>query len=447
MRGTIGGKVGSNLTPIDIVEMTAAYGLWLLKAGNNPKVIVGRDGRISGEIVSNLAVNTLLSLGIDVIDLGLSTTPTVEMAVPAEQAGGGIIFSASHNPKEWNALKLLNEKGEFISAEAGAIILRMADDRDLEFASVDDLGKCTSSGTYIDYHIRKILELPVINADVIRNQKFKVVVDCVNSTGAISLPPLLDALGCTYELLNGEVTGDFAHNPEPIPKNLGGLASRVKQSGADMGIAVDPDVDRLVFVCEDGSMFSEEYTIVAAADFVLSKTPGNTVSNLSSTRALRDVTEAHGGQYTAAAVGEVNVVNTMKATQAVIGGEGNGGVIYPDLHYGRDALVGIAMVMNLLIDKNMTLSELKASYPQYSIIKESIKLENDDLVSPLIKKIKNKYLDEQLNEVDGLKIDFADKWVHIRSSNTEPIIRIIAEAPSEDKAQTLVDDILKIING
>ncbi len=446
MRGTIGGKPGNNLTPVDIVTMTAAYGTWLIQSGLNPKVVVGRDGRISGPIVSQLAVNTLRSLGIDIVDLGLSTTPTVEMAVTAENAGGGIIFSASHNPKEWNALKLLNEKGEFISQAAGQTILALADKNDMEFCSVDDLGDYTTSDKYIEYHIDKIVDLKVIDLEAIKSGNFKAIVDCVNSTGAIALPPLLERLGCEYELLNAEVTGDFAHNPEPVPKNLGDLAARVKQSGADMGIAVDPDVDRLVFICEDGSMFSEEYTIVAAADFVLSKTPGNTVSNLSSTRALADVTAKHGGSYKASAVGEVNVVNAMKETQAVIGGEGNGGVIYPDLHNGRDALVGIAMVLNLLVDKKMTLSQLKETYTQYHIVKESIKVDNDDVVKEHINKIKNLYLDERLNEVDGLKIDFKDSWVHIRSSNTEPIIRIIAEATTPDKAQDLVDNFLNIIN-
>lgn len=446
MRGTIGGRIGENLTPVDIVEMTAAYGQWLIQNGNPKKVIVGRDGRISGEIVSQLAVNTLLSLGIDVIDLGLSTTPTVEMAVPAEEAGGGIIFSASHNPKQWNALKLLNEKGEFVSKTAGATILKMADERDLSFCEVDDLGSYSKSDKYIDYHIEKIFDLAIIDIDKIAAGNFKVVVDCINSTGAIALPALFQRMGVSYELLNSEVTGEFAHNPEPVPANLTDLAQAVVSSGADLGIAVDPDVDRLVFVCEDGSMFSEEYTIVAAADFVLSKTPGNTVSNLSSTRALADVTQKHGGTYEPSAVGEVNVVEKMKAINAVIGGEGNGGVIYPELHYGRDALVGIAMVLNHLADQEMKLSELKASYPSYRIIKEKLELESDEAILPILNKLKKHYLNEKLNEEDGLKIDFEDGWVHIRSSNTEPIMRIIAEAKSDERAKELVDNILIVIN-
>ena len=446
MRGTIGGRIGENLTPIDIVEMTAAYGQWLIHNGNNKKVVVGRDGRISGQIVSQLAVSTLLSLGIDVIDLGLSTTPTVEMAVPAEEAGGGIIFSASHNPKNWNALKLLNEKGEFVSKKAGATILQMADDRDLTFCEVDELGHYSQSDKYIDYHIEKIFDLDILDIDKIASGNFKVVVDCINSTGAIALPPLFQRMGVSYELLNQEVTGEFAHDPEPVPANLVDLAQAVVSSGADMGISVDPDVDRLVFVCEDGSMFSEEYTIVAAADFVLSKTPGNTVSNLSSTRALADVTHKRGGKYEPSAVGEVNVVAKMKEINAVIGGEGNGGVIYPALHYGRDALVGIAMVLNHLADQKMKLSELKESYPSYKIVKEKLQLESDDAIVPILNKLKKHYLNEKLNEEDGLKIDFEDGWVHIRSSNTEPIMRIIAEAKSQERAKVLVANILKLIN-
>ena len=446
MRGTIGGKPGDNLTPLDVVEMTAAYGQWLISKGLNRKVIVGRDGRISGEIVSSLAINTLLSMGIDVVNLGLSTTPTVEMAVTAEKAGGGIIFSASHNPKEWNALKLLNEKGEFISAVDGARILRLADERNLSFAEIDDLGKYSEDDTYIDYHIQQILKLKIFNIPKIKKNLFKVVVDCVNSTGAIALPPLLEKLGCGYELMHAEVTGEFAHNPEPVPANLKGLAKRVVESNADMGIAVDPDVDRLVFVCEDGSMFSEEYTIVAAADFVLGQKPGNTVSNLSSTKALADVTKRYKKKYTASAVGEVNVVKAMKRTKAVIGGEGNGGVIYPDLHYGRDALVGIVMVMNLLADRQCTLSELKETYPVYHIVKSSLKVKNDNAVNKYLKEIEKSYLNEKLDKTDGLKILWDDGWVHIRSSNTEPIIRVIAEATTISKAKSLVQDIFKIIN-
>jgi len=446
MRGTIGGSIGNNLTPVDIVEMTAAYGKWLISSGHPKKVVVGRDGRISGPIVSQLAINTLLSMGISVVDLGLSTTPTVEVAVPLEAAGGGIIFTASHNPKEWNALKLLNEKGEFISASDGAYILKAASDRNIEFCSVDDLGSYSQSDKYVDIHIDKILELDIFDIDKIASRKFRVVVDCVNSTGAIALPPLFERIGVEYELINHEVTGEFAHNPEPVPANLKDLAKKVASSNADMGIAVDPDVDRLVFICEDGSMFSEEYTIVAAADFVLKQKPGNTVSNLSSSRALADVTAKHGGEYKASAVGEVNVVNKMKEINAVIGGEGNGGVIYPDLHYGRDALIGIVMVLNHLAAKECSMSELKKSYPAYEIVKDKIVLENDDAIPGILKKLKNMYLDERIDEVDGLKIDFEDSWVHIRGSNTEPVLRVIAEAGSLVQARNIVDKIINSID-
>jgi len=446
MRGTIGGQIGDNLTPVDIVEMTAAYGKWLIEAGQPKKVVVGRDGRISGPIVSQLAIQTLLSMGISVVDLGLSTTPTVEIAVPEEQAGGGIIFTASHNPREWNALKLLNHKGEFISAEDGAFILKAANERDIEFCPIDDLGSYSVSNSYIDIHVDKILDLNVFDIDTIGQRKFRVVVDCINSSGALALPPLFERIGVDYELINQDVTGEFAHNPEPVPANLADLAARVVSTKADMGIAVDPDVDRLVFVCEDGSMFSEEYTIVAAADFILKQNPGNTVSNLSSSRALADITKKYGGTYHYAAVGEVNVVNKMKEVNAVIGGEGNGGVIYPKLHYGRDALVGIVMVLNHLADLGVSLSELKKSYPSYQIVKDKIVLENDADVTAILDKIKNVYLGEEINEEDGLKIDFADGWVHIRASNTEPVLRVIAESGSAKEAEVIVAKILKLIN-
>ena len=446
MRGTIGGRPGNNLTPIDIVEMTAAYGAWLIAAGHPKKVVVGRDGRISGEIVSTLAINTLLCQGIDVVNLGLSTTPTVEMAVPAENAGGGIIFSASHNPREWNALKLLNNKGEFISQDAGKQILKLAEEKQMKFSSIDEIGKLTSNENYIDYHIDKILALDIIDRDIIAQKNYKVVVDCINSTGAISIPPLLDRLGVAYVLLNGDVTGEFAHDPEPIPKNLDQLSKAVVRENANLGIAVDPDVDRLVLVCEDGSMFSEEYTIVAASDFVLSKRNGNTVSNLSSTRALADITTQSGGQYYPSAVGEVHVVNKMKEVSAVIGGEGNGGVIYPDLHYGRDALVGIAMLLNHLAEKALSLSSLKASYPTYFIVKEKLKLEDDSQVDIILDKLNNAYLEERRNNIDGLKIDFEDGWVHVRSSNTEPVIRIIAESSSEVRAASIISKVRDIID-
>ncbi len=445
MRGTIGGRPGKNLTPIDIVEMTSAYGAWLISTGESKKVVVGRDGRISGAIVSTLAINTLLCQGIDVVNLGLSTTPTVEMAVTAEDAGGGIIFSASHNPRHWNALKLLNHKGEFISQDAGKEILRLASEKGMEFSQIDEIGKLSSSDKYIDYHIDKILDLGIIDASLIARQNFHVVVDCINSTGAISIPPLLDRLGVTYELLNGEVSGEFAHDPEPIPKNLTQLSEAVKQSKANLGIAVDPDVDRLVLVCEDGSMFSEEYTIVAVADFVLSKSKGNTVSNLSSSRALADITDKHNGQYYPSAVGEVHVVNKMKEVSAVIGGEGNGGVIYPELHYGRDALVGIAMMLNHLSDNGQSLLELKNSYPIYHIVKEKINLEDDSQTDIIIDKINNNYLGERINMIDGLKIDFADGWIHIRSSNTEPVLRLIAESSSKERANSMISEVQNII--
>jgi len=447
MRGTIGGVPGDNLTPIDIVEMTAAYGQWLLESGSEAKVVVGRDGRISGEIVSALAVNTLLSLGIDVVNLGYSTTPTVEMAVTKHNAGGGIIFTASHNPKEWNALKMLDSKGEFVDQKIGETILSLAEKRAFNFATVDKLGKESTDDTSIDYHIEQILALSYVDAEKIKNRKFKVVVDCINSTGAIALPPLFDKLGCEYILIHADVTGDFSHNPEPVPANLKDLSDKVKEVGADIGIAVDPDVDRLVLVCEDGSMFSEEYTIVAASDFVLKYKKGATVSNLSSTRALADVSKRHGQEYYASAVGEVNVVTKMKAVKAAIGGEGNGGVILPDLHYGRDALAGIVLIMNHLVDEGLTLSALKAKYPKYEIIKYKIDLDKDTDVKKLLNVVKNQYLNESVNEEDGLKIDFSNGWVHLRESNTEPIIRVIAEAKTESEAENLIKPIIAMING
>lgn len=445
MRGTIGGKPYENLTPIDIVEMSSAYGIWLIESGKPKKVVIGRDGRISGKIVAQLAINTLLSLGIDVLDLGHSTTPTVEMLVPYENAGGGIILTASHNPKEWNALKLLNEKGEFISKAEGEHILKLAADKAFSFAQIDDIGSLEKRKNAFDFHINEILKLPYLNLDLIQSKKFNVVVDCINSTGALALPPLLDKLHCTYTLLNKEVTGEFAHNPEPVPANLESLASAVKAHNADMGIAVDPDVDRLVFVCEDGSMFSEEYTIVAISEFILKHKPGNTVSNLSSTRALADITTKSGHQYYASAVGEVNVVEKMKAVNAVIGGEGNGGVILPDLHYGRDALVGIALMFNHLAEENVSMSQLKKSYPSYEIIKTKVQLNPTTDIEAILKTVKNAYLEERLNEEDGIKIDFTDGWVHLRKSNTEPIIRIIAEAQTRQEAQDLIDQIQKLI--
>lgn len=442
IRGTIGGSPGDNLTPVDIVECTAGYGTWIKKRTENPTVIVGRDGRITGPIVSNIAIQTLLSMGINVVDLGLSTTPTVEVAVANEKAAGGIIFTASHNPKQWNALKFLNNKGEFISAADGTEILQYIADKKLDFAAVDDIGKLSSREDYIGIHIDQILEIPCLDIAAIKEKKYKVVVDCINSTGAISVVPLLERLGCDVVVLNGEMTGDFAHNPEPLAAHLVDLSELVRSENADLGISVDPDVDRLAFVLEDGSMFGEEYTLVAVADFLLSKNPGkNTVSNLSSTRALRDVTEKHGGSYTASAVGEVNVVNAMKKTHALIGGEGNGGVIYPELHYGRDALVGIAMVLSLLAERETSLLELRMSYPKYEMVKDKIQLTPDVDIDRILQTLKETYKNEDVNDVDGVKINFSDSWVHLRKSNTEPIIRVYAEAESSEKAMALVQTI------
>lgn len=447
IRGTIGGKPGTNLTPVDIVECTAGFGTWIKKRHSNPKVIVGRDGRITGQLVSDLAVNTLISMGIDVVDLGLSTTPTVEIAVTAEKASAGIIFTASHNPKQWNALKFLNSKGEFISGEDGTEIINYINEGNLDFVDVDSLGKITKDDSYIDKHIDQILALPYVDVDRIKSKNFTVVVDCINSTGAISVPPLLEKLGCNIHLINEEMTGDFAHNPEPRPEHLTGLSAKVVEVNAHLGISVDPDVDRLAFVCDDGSMFGEEYTLVAVADSILNKKPGNTVSNLSSTRALADVTAKHGMQYTASAVGEVNVVNAMKATNAVIGGEGNGGVILPDLHYGRDALAGIALMLDLLSEKGTSISDLKKSYPDYTIVKDKIQLTPEIDVDHLLAETAKVYANEKLNRVDGLKIDFSNGWIHMRKSNTEPIIRVYSEAATSDEAQELANGIKKVIYG
>lgn len=441
IRGTIGGKAGDNLTPIDVVECTAGFGTWIKKRHKNPKVVVGRDGRITGKIVSELAINTLLSMGIDVIDLGLSTTPTVEIAVPREQASAGIIFTASHNPKQWNALKFLNSAGEFISAQDGEEIIDYIANGGIQFSKVDDLGKLSSMDNYIDIHIDKILNLDLVQPQLIRDRKFKVVVDCINSTGAISIGPLLERLGCEVILIHEEITGDFAHNPEPLPENLVDLADRVKKEGADLGISVDPDVDRLAFVMENGQPFGEEYTLVAIADYILSKQPGNTVSNLSSTRALADVTRKYGGNYIAAAVGEVNVVNAMKENKAVIGGEGNGGVIYPELHYGRDALVGVAFLLSLLAERQIQMTKLKATFPEYVIVKDKIQLTPDVDIEKILAGVEEIYTEEKLNKVDGLKIDFEDSWVHLRKSNTEPIIRVYAEAKDEESAKALAQKV------
>jgi phosphomannomutase len=444
-RGTIGGIAGENLTPQDIVECTAAFGQWIIATTNNPKIVIGRDGRMSGEIVNALVVATLRSVGISVVDLGLSTTPTVEIAVPLEEAGGGIVLTASHNPKEWNALKLLNNKGEFISAANAQEVLNRVAEGNIEYVSVDKLGKYRTDDSYIEKHIEQILNLPLVDIDLIKSKKFKIVVDAINSTGAISVVPLLERLGCETVVINGEITGNFAHNPEPLREHLNQLATEVKVHKANLGIAVDPDVDRLVFLCEDGSMFGEEYTLVAVADYILSKTPGNTVSNLSSTRALNDVTVKRGGTYHAAAVGEVNVVEKMKEVNAVIGGEGNGGIIYPELHYGRDALAGIALFLTLLAESGRNISSLRRSYPDYKMAKTKIAQSPDINLPKVFATLTAKYKNEQINTVDGLKIDFESGWVHLRPSNTEPIIRVYSESNSVVIAENLAKKIIQDI--
>jgi len=446
IRGTIGGLAGNGLTPTDIVKFTSAYGRWVIASTGKNKVVIGRDARISGEMVRNLVVGTLQSIGIHVVDLGLSTTPTVELAVPDENAGGGIILTASHNPKQWNALKLLNHKGEFISDLEGQLVLAMAEENDFEFAEVNDLGKVTYDDSYLQKHIDKVLALPLVNAEAVRNANFKIAIDCVNSSGGIFVPALLKALGVKIiHELYCEPDGEFPHNPEPLPENLVELSRLVLAKKADLGIAVDPDVDRLCFVCEDGSMFGEEYTLVAVADYVLKNTPGNTVSNLSSTRALRDVTEAAGGIYNAAAVGEVNVVNKMKETQAIIGGEGNGGIIYPESHYGRDALVGIALFLTHLAINKQTVSVMRASYPAYYISKNKITLTPEMDIDSLLIEIENRYQNQPHTTIDGLKIEFDKQWVHLRKSNTEPIIRIYSESSSETGAEHLAQKIISDI--
>lgn len=441
IRGTIGGKVGDNLTPIDAVKFAAAYGAWIKQQREKKdyKVVVGRDARISGEMIQNLVMNTLIGLGIHVIDLELSTTPTVELAVPMEHADGGIILTASHNPKQWNALKLLNKDGEFLDAIEGAKILDIAERGDLSFADIDSLGKVTKNQGYFDLHIMEVLNLPLVNVPNIKKAKFKVVVDGVNSTGGIIIPLLLDRLGVDVVKLYCEPNGEFPHNPEPLKEHLTDLSKKVVETRSGLGIVVDPDVDRLAFMDENGEMFGEEYTLVACADYVLSKTPGNTVSNMSSTRALRDVTEKYGGKYEASAVGEVNVVNLMKKNKVVIGGEGNGGIIYPESHYGRDALVGIALFLSLLADRKMSVSELRKTYPNYFMSKKKIELTPNLDVDAILKEIENRYQNEQLTTIDGVKIDFPESWVHLRKSNTEPIIRIYTEAKSQQEADTLAD--------
>ena len=447
IRGTIGGIPGDNLTPIDAVKFAAAYGSWLKKRHGvaNPKVVVGRDARISGQMIQQLVASTLTGLGIDIVDLGLSTTPTVEVAVPMEQAQGGIILTASHNPKQWNALKLLNEKGEFLSGSDGTEILQLADQGHFNFAEVDELGSVVNREDYIDKHIDLILDLPLVNAEKIATAGFKVVVDAVNYTGGIAVPNLLKKLGVEVVELYCEPTGQFPHNPEPLKEHLGAISSMVQEVEADLGIVVDPDVDRLAFIDERGEMFGEEYTLVACADYVLRKTTGNTVSNLSSSRALRDITRKHGGTYSPSAVGEVNVVEMMKATDAVIGGEGNGGIIYPDLHYGRDSLVGIALFLTYLAEQNISVSELRASFPSYFMSKKKIALTPELDVDAILKKVQEKYSAEEVSTVDGVKIDFERHWVHLRKSNTEPIIRIYTEAESQERADQVANDMIREI--
>ncbi len=444
IRGTIGGKPNNNLTPLDLVKFTSAYGSWIKEQSTKQrvKVVVGRDARISGAMVEAIVVNSLIALGIDVINLGLSTTPTVEIAVPMEGADGGIILTASHNPKQWNALKLLNNKGEFIDAKAGEMILERAANEDFSYAEVDHLGEEKRDETYLKKHIESVLNLRLVDKDIIAKKGFKVVVDGVNSTGGIFIPALLKELGVEVVELYCDPTGHFPHNPEPLEKHLGSIMEAVKEHKADFGIVVDPDVDRLAFISEDGSMFGEEYTLVACADYVLSKTPGSTVSNLSSSRALRDITEKHQGSYTAASVGEVNVVQCIKDTKAIIGGEGNGGIIYPESHYGRDALVGTALFLMLLSEKEMKVSELRASYPAYFMRKDKIELDASIDVDKLLSAVEERYKEEQINTQDGVKIDFDNHWVHLRKSNTEPIIRVYTEAQSVENAESVANAIM-----
>ena len=452
IRGTIGGKVGDNLTPVDAVKFASAYGTFLKDGraksedGRKLKVVIGRDARISGPMIHNLVMNTLLGLGIDVIDLGLSTTPTVEIAVPMENADGGIILTASHNPKQWNALKLLNNKGEFLSGKEGELILEIAESEAFDFADVDSLGEITVNDAYMDIHIDEVLNLPLVDAAAVAKRKFKVVVDGVNSSGGIIIPKLLEQMGVECVKLYCEPNGHFPHNPEPLKEHLGDICKLVVEEKADFGIVVDPDVDRLAFISNDGEMFGEEYTLVACADYVLSKTQGNTVSNMSSSRALRDITNKHNGNYEASAVGEVNVVALMKATNAIIGGEGNGGIIYPESHYGRDSLVGVALFLTHLANLDVTVAKLRASYPQYYMSKNKIELtpqiDVDAILVAMTEKYKNDSSTSSLSTIDGVKIDFAENWVHLRKSNTEPIIRIYTEAATQELADELAERII-----
>ncbi|MFL5787097.1 MAG: phosphoglucosamine mutase [Flavisolibacter sp.] len=450
IRGTIGGTPGESLTAIDVVKFTASFGNIISELREDKskptKIVVGRDGRISGGMISQLVINTLVSLGVDIIDLGLSTTPTVEIATKQEKADGGIIITASHNPKEWNALKLLNHKGEFIDAKIGMEVLSRAQSEELGFAQVDKLGKVRQDNSWLNRHIEMVLNYPLINKKAIESKEYKIVVDCINSSGALIVPQLLNQLGVAEVIvLNGEVNGKFAHNPEPLPENLRGLSNEVIKQKADLGIAVDPDVDRLSFVCEDGSMFGEEYTLVAVADYVLSNNTGNTVSNMSSTKALKEITLKYGGEYFPSAVGEVNVVEKMKKVKAVIGGEGNGGIIVPDFHYGRDALIGIALFLSHFAGFKKGLKSFRGNYPDYFISKNKIELENGLDVSAIFDRIKNKYKNNPINTEDGLKIEFDTDWVHLRTSNTEPIIRIYAESNFETTANNIARRLMQDI--
>lgn len=447
IRGTIGGQAGDTLNPLDIVKFTSAYATFIRRSGQceSNKIVVGRDARISGSMVRQVVCGTLMGMGYDVIDIGLATTPTTELAVRMSGAEGGIIITASHNPRHWNALKLLNHEGEFLTAADGQAVLEIAEREDFNYADVDHLGTYTLDDSYNQRHIDSVLALPLVDVEAVKKAKFRVVVDAINSVGAIILPGLLQALGVEYTLLNGEPNGDFAHNPEPLEKNLSGIMAEMGKGGYDLGIVVDPDVDRLAFIQEDGKMFGEEYTLVSVADYVLSHTPGNTVSNLSSTRALRDVTQRHGGEYFASAVGEVNVTTKMKAVNAVIGGEGNGGVIYPESHYGRDALVGIALFLSSLAQKGCKVSELRATFPNYYIAKNRIDLTPSTDVDAILRKVKEMYSDEQVTDIDGVKIDFPDKWVHLRKSNTEPIIRVYSEAATMEEADALGKKLMQVV--
>ena len=458
IRGTIGGQTGDTLNPLDIVKFTTAYATFMRRNGGNgqhaefnhhrPTIVVGRDARISGVMVDSVVCGTLMGMGYDVVNIGLATTPTTELTVRYLGADGGIIITASHNPRQWNALKLLNNEGEFLTAADGAEVLKIAENEDFEYADVDQLGHYLNCDEADDWHVDDVLSLDLVDEEAIRNAHFKVCVDAINSVGGIILPKLLDRLGVTYKILNGEPTGDFAHNPEPLEKNLGGIMDEMRSGNYDLGIVVDPDVDRLAFISEDGTMFGEEYTLVSVADYVLSHTPGNTVSNLSSTRALRDVTERHGGTYTASAVGEVNVTTMMKEVGAVIGGEGNGGVIYPESHYGRDALVGIALFLSSLAQKGCRVSELRKTFPEYFIAKNRIDLTPSTDVDAILLKVKemfSQHSDVKVNDIDGVKIDFPDRWVHLRKSNTEPIIRVYSEAPTMEQAEELGKKLMQVV--